>query len=50
MWRCWYPSEDDLNSHVVPEFGPEHELSKDCWCYPEPDPDEPRVLVHHEMH
>lgn len=36
--------------HVVP-MGDlrEHEDSPTCWCKPEPDPDEPRVLIHHSM-
>lgn len=36
--------------HVVP-MGDlrEHDSSKDCWCNPTPDEDEPAVWVHHSM-
>ena len=27
--------EFDGNVHVMPELGPEHLESKDCWCEPE---------------
>ena len=49
-WLCWYPSEDDPNSHVVPDFGPAHELSAECWCHPEPDQNESSVIIHNGVH
>lgn len=32
--------------HVYPNGGREHALSADCWCRPEPDRAEARILVH----
>lgn len=28
-------SAPDGNVHVMPDYGPEHIESKDCWCEPE---------------
>lgn len=33
---------------VVPNYGPEHVPSPDCWCYPELNID--NVLQHNVMH
>lgn len=33
--------------HVYPLFGREHIASAECWCEPEPDAEEPQVLIHH---
>lgn len=35
-----------VSLHVYPTGGREHKLSKECWCHPTPDPDEPNVWVH----
>ena len=35
--------------HVYPLFGREHVLEgTDCWCEPEPDEENPLILVHNE--
>jgi hypothetical protein len=36
--------------HVVPmgDLRP-HESACSCWCNPTPDPEEPRVFIHHSM-
>lgn len=38
--------------HFVPDFGPEHTGSPDCWCGPQLDPDEHDfpVWVHRTYH
>jgi hypothetical protein len=41
-----YPAMDAEEVHVVPLVGREHELSAECWCHPEPDPEFPNLLVH----
>lgn len=28
-------AEPDGNIHVMPDYGPKHFESKDCWCEPE---------------
>jgi hypothetical protein len=33
-------------THVYPLFGREHQMSPDCWCHPEPDEEQPNMLVH----
>jgi hypothetical protein len=34
--------------HVMPEHdSAPHRAATDCWCGPTPEPDEPRVWVHH---
>lgn len=36
--------------HVMPMNDlREHVDSRDCWCKPTPDGDEPLVIVHHSM-
>lgn len=50
MWAAYYPVNGDDYTHLVPEFGRAHVLDQDCWCEPEPDPEEPRVLQHHQDH
>jgi len=38
------------NLHVYPNSDlREHTTSKDCWCRPTQDEDEPSVWVHHSM-
>jgi hypothetical protein len=32
--------------HVFPVYGREHVMSRDCWCYPERDLDEPALIIH----
>ena len=36
--------------HVLPvnDWRP-HEATKNCWCNPTPDEQNPRVIVHHSM-
>ncbi len=37
--------------HLYPLFGPEHICSGfKCWCHPEPDPDDPELILHNVMH
>lgn len=43
-------SGDDGKLHVVPAFGREHVCDEACWCHPEPDADEPKVIVHNVAH
>lgn len=33
--------------HVYPTFGREHVMTMECWCLPERDPEEPKVVIHH---
>lgn len=36
--------------HVTPENDlREHVLSRQCWCKPTPDEEEPSVIVHHSL-
>jgi hypothetical protein len=42
--------KDDELIHVVPQFGREHVASKDCWCKPRQDDEEPRVFIHEPEH
>lgn len=42
--------KDDELIHVVPQFGREHIASKDCWCKPRQDDEEPRVFIHEPEH
>lgn len=41
----WLTKWDDDNEvpHVMPGFGPKHELSMGCWCHPVVDYEEPAV-------
>jgi hypothetical protein len=40
--------DDDDLIHVYPLFGREHVTSgRECWCQPEPDIEQPLVLIHH---
>ena len=48
--RGWI--EDEMRSgdiHVYPTFGRKHDTDHgtNCWCQPERDAEEPRVIVHH---
>lgn len=36
--------------HVYPLFGREHILTDSCWCHPQPDPQEPTLLIHNQEH
>lgn len=36
--------------HVYPTFGPPHVMWDRCWCNPERDEEEPRVVVHNVVH
>lgn len=39
--------EENQEVHVYPLFGREHEFEGlSCWCHPERDVAEPRVVVH----
>ena len=40
--------DDEQAPHVVPGFGPKHELTLSCWCHPVIDQDykEPDVISH----
>jgi hypothetical protein len=33
-------------THVYPTFGREHEMTPECWCHPEPDDEQPNLLIH----
>ena len=36
--------------HVMPQHDlRDHETSRECWCKPTEDEDEPRVVLHHAM-
>lgn len=36
--------------HVMPEGDlREHQESRDCWCKPQPDAEEPSVLIHNAL-
>jgi hypothetical protein len=48
-WLLYLETEDDPHQHVMPDFGKAHSRL-DCWCQPEPDPEEPTMFVHHEEH
>lgn len=41
---------EDGTIHVVPLIGPEHVCSETCWCHPEPDNDQPELIVHNVAH
>lgn len=46
----WNTVEDDDNDfHVIPGFGPAHELSDRCWCYPAIDRSYEGLLVLHNV-
>jgi len=40
----FFPQNGDI--HVVPLMGKKHTLSKDCWCHPEQDAEEPTLFIH----
>lgn len=50
--ECWETEADaragvpPVVIHVMPNFGPEHVLSLSCWCHPECDADDHRIVVH----
>lgn len=55
----WSPSDvnlwmnlwnDDGQAHVVPDFGPAHELSMRCWCHPGIDTDTEAIVTHNVGH
>ena len=31
------PPSSPGDMHVMPTYGRDHDSSRDCWCYPEPD-------------
>jgi len=39
----------DDQAHVVPDFGPAHTLSLDCWCHPVLDPDYVEPAISHNV-
>jgi len=46
-----YEQPEVWPAHVYPMDGPkQHELTIDCWCEPERDPDYPDIVVHNEVH
>lgn len=49
-WATYYPVEGGEYAHYVPEFGRAHLLDPECWCEPEPHPEEPHMLIHHQDH
>jgi hypothetical protein len=54
MWAVVEDQQVDANGamdiHVIPQIGPEHELTACCWCNPERDHDLPRIVVHNVVH
>jgi len=42
--------DGEADSHVLPDFGPKHELSTSCWCHPERNPHCPQTIVHNVPH
>jgi hypothetical protein len=42
------PAENDYDEvHIVPIYSRrEHDLSKDCWCHPDPDPECHDMFIH----
>lgn len=46
-WSIYYETEEDPHIHIVPDFGPAHELDVFCWCHPDPDDQFPNILIHH---
>ena len=35
--------------HVLPSFGPKHELSINCWCHPVVDDDYVETAISHNV-
>jgi len=50
-WEVWEKviDEDFTEYHVLPDYGPRHELSMQCWCHPKRD-EPPTLIVHNEGH
>jgi hypothetical protein len=42
----WYVKECGDDIHVVPDYGPEHTLDKNCWCNPDGEVYERIVYMH----
>jgi len=38
------------NRHVYPTFGPPHVMWDFCWCHPERNGEDSRVIVHNVAH
>lgn len=41
--------DEDDEPHIVPGFGPKHELSSGCWCHPVLDGDYTQPAVSHNV-
>lgn len=46
----WWTLQHAGEIHVVPAFGPKHELNDSCWCHPQRDDVSPRMVVHNVLH
>lgn len=46
-WKTVYGEDDE--PHVVPRYGPKHELSMHCWCHPVIDAEYDETAISHNL-